>query len=124
MAASPFDQLLGRYPADVRALAIGARKFILESLPKAEETVDASAGVVGYGYGPGYKGLIGTLILSKTGVKLGLAHGASLPDPGGLLEGSGKVHRYVQLRIASDVRRPGVARLLRAARAAWKERTG
>jgi len=54
--------------------------------------------VVGYGYGPGYKGPVCTLILSKTGVKLGLPYAAALSDPDGLLEGTGKVHRFVQLR--------------------------
>jgi len=119
-----FEQLLGTYPTDVQALAFSARKLILDILPKSDENLDESAGVVGYGYGSGYKGLICTLILSKSGVKLGIAHGASLPDPNGLLEGSGKVHRYVQLRTPSDIRGPRVRRLLKVARAAWQERVG
>ena len=124
MATMTFDQLLVRYPDEVRALAASARKFIRGFVPRADETVDESAGVVGFGRGSGYKGMLCTLILSKSGVKLGLAHGTSLPDPDGLLEGSGKVHRYVQLRAASDLRKPGLARLLKAARAAWQERVG
>jgi hypothetical protein len=124
MSRTTLDQLLSKYPADVQALAISARKFILDTLPKADESLDESAGVLGYGYGPGYKGLICTLILSKSGVKLGLAHGAELPDPDRLLAGTGKVHRYVQLRATSDIKKPGVARLLKAARAAWQERLG
>jgi len=124
MPTAMFKQLLSRYPADVQAQAVRARRFILETLPKADESVDESAGVLGYGYGPGYKGLISTLILSKSGVKLGLAHGAELPDPDGLLAGSGKVHRHVQLRATSDLEQRGVVRLLEAARAAWQERQG
>jgi hypothetical protein len=124
VSRTTLDQLLSKYPADVQALAISARKFILDTLPKADESLDESAGVLGYGYGPGYKGLICTLILSKSGVKLGLAHGAELPDPDRLLAGTGKVHRYVQLRATSDIKKPGVARLLKAARAAWQERLG
>jgi hypothetical protein len=124
MATMTFDKLLGKYTTDAQTLAAAARKFILDTLPKADESLDESAGVVGYGYGSGYKGIICTLILSKSGVKLGLAHGAALPDPDGLLEGCGKVHRFIQLREPSDIRRPGVARLLKAARAAWQERVG
>jgi hypothetical protein len=123
MATTTFDKLLGKYPPEVRALAVSARTFVLAKLPKAEESLDEPGGVAGYGYGPGYKGLICTLILSKSGVKLGLAYGTELPDPDGLLEGSGKVHLYVQLRAASDLT-PAVARLLRAGRAAWQERVG
>jgi len=122
MARMTLSKLLGEYPPEVRDLAVSARRFILATLPKAEESFDESGAVVGYGYGPGYKGLICTLLLSKSGVKLGLVNGAELPDPDGLLEGKGKVHRYIQLRAPSDVRKPGIARLLRAARAAWQER--
>jgi hypothetical protein len=124
MATMSFDKLIGKYPTEVQALAASARKFILDTLPKSDESLDESGGVVGYGYGSGYKGTICTLILSKSGVKLGLVGGATLPDPDGLLEGSGKVHRYVQLRAPADIRRPGVTRLLKAARAAWQERAG
>lgn len=124
MATMTLDKMVAKYPVEVRTLAAATRKFILDVLPEAEETCDEAGGVVGYGYGAGYKGTVCTLILSKTGVKLGLPYGAALPDPDGLLEGSGKVHRYVQLRAASDLRKPGVARLLKATRAAWQERVG
>ena len=115
--------LLERYPPDVRSLALDARKFILKVLPEAQETVDNTAGVAGYGYGTGYSDIVCTLILSKSGVKLGLAGGASLPDPDGLLEGKGRVHRYVQLHKASDLSRGGVKKLVVEARAAWQKRS-
>lgn len=118
------EKLLGKYAADVQTLAVSAREFILHTLPKAKESFDESAGVIGYGYGPGHGSLVCTLILSKSGVKLGLAHGAQLPDPDRLLAGRGKVHRHIQLRATSDIKKSGVARLLKAARAAWQERLG
>ena len=119
-----FDDLLAKYRSNVQALALATRKLILELLPEAEETVDQSAPVVGYGYGPGYKGTICTLILSKAGVKLGLARGAELPDPKGLLEGAGKVHRYVRIETSSDLRKPGLKPLMKAGVDAWKKRGG
>ena len=79
--------------------------------------------VIGYGYGPGYRGLVCTLILSKAGVKLGIVRGSELDDPHGLLEGSGRVHRYVQLRNVSDLRKAGVGQIVKAAHIAWKRRT-
>src|SRR5262245_36560020 len=123
MATATFKKPLMKYRADVQALALSARAFILQSLPGADETVDASPFVAGYGYGAGYKNLICTLLVSKSGVKLGLVGGAELPDPDGLLEGKGKVHRYVQLETASDLKKAGVTRLVQAARAAWQART-
>ena len=123
MAARTFAVLLAAYPPEVRALALGARKLVLDTLPAADERVDASVPVIGYGYGAGYKGLICTLILSKSGVKLGVAHGAGLPDPRGLLEGSGKIHRYVPLNKPSDLRTPGLKQLMKSAAKAWRERS-
>ena len=123
MAIRTLDDVLTRYPASVQGLARSARTLLLEALPGAQETIDGSAPVIGYGYGPGYKGLICSLLLSKSGVKLGLAHGAALPDPDHLLEGSGKVHRFVQLRAAGDLRQASLRQLLKAATAAARART-
>jgi hypothetical protein len=109
-------------PPDVRALIERARRLILATLPKAIELADRRARVIGYGYGPGYKDMVATLILSKQGVKLGLAAGVSLPDPDGLLAGSGKVHRHIAFTESRQVGQPAVKTLLQAALAAWKAR--
>lgn len=79
-----------------------------------EESVDEPARLLAYSYGPGYKGLVCTLIMSQKGVKLGINRGAELPDPEGLLEGSGKVHKYVQLKSAADLEQPGLKTLIEA----------
>jgi hypothetical protein len=47
--------------------------------------------------GSGYKGLVFVISPFKTHVNLGIVHGATLADPAGLLEGTGKVHRHVKL---------------------------
>jgi hypothetical protein len=108
----------------VREIALAARQFLARMLPRTEESLDESAGLIGYGYGPGYKGMVCTLILSRSGVKLGIARGAELPDPQHLLAGSGKVHRHVQLRAVADLRRSGLVQLLEEALAAWRRRNG
>jgi hypothetical protein len=114
--------LLAAYPDAVRELADAARKALAKALPGVAEGVDRSAKLLSYSYAPGYKGVVCTLILSKTGVKLGLFRGSELPDPAQLLEGSGKVHRYVQLRKPADLESPDLQRLLAAALAAWRAR--
>ncbi|HBB94143.1 MAG TPA: hypothetical protein DC054_02020 [Blastocatellia bacterium] len=116
------DELLKSYPSDVQVLAGKARQLLLKLLPGVEERADSSVPLLSYAYGPGYPGMVCTLILSKSGVKLGLVRGVELADPKGLLEGSGKVHKYVQLRKASDLNRPGVKGLVKAAHAAWQQR--
>jgi hypothetical protein len=49
-------------------------------------------------------------------------HSWHASDPCGLLEGSGRVHRYIQLHAASDLRQAGVNQLVKAAFTAWKQR--
>jgi|SRR5215831_4130159 len=117
------EELLKSYPSEVQALAGKARQLLLNLLPGADERADSSVPVLSYAYGPGYRGIVCTLILSKSGVKLGIVRGAELDDPKGLLEGSGKVHKYVQLHKASDLNRPGLKQLVKAAHATWQQRS-
>jgi hypothetical protein len=117
------ESLLAKYPAEVQTLAAAARAALAKWLPKSEQVADNSAPVIGFGYGPGYKGLVCALILSKTGVKIGLGRGSELSDPAGLLAGSGKVHKHIQLRSPADLRNPAVRALVHAAHTAWKQRT-
>ncbi len=117
------EGLLAKYPSGVQALAAAARAALAKWLPQSQQVVDDTAPVIAFGYGPGYKGLVCTLIISKTGVKIGLARGSELPDPEGLLAGSAKVHKYIQLHSPSDLRHPAVRALVAAAYASWKQRT-
>lgn len=117
-----FEELLASYSRQVQTLARRTRALVLELVPDAEESVDGSGPYIGYGYGSGYKGTICTIIVSKTGVKLGLVRGATLPDPKRLLEGSGKVHRHLLVNTADDLRKPGVRQLVLAAVSAWRKR--
>ena len=119
-----WGQLLGAYPRDVQAIALHARRLIFAEIPNIVEMVDAKAKVVGYGFGTGYADMICTIILSKTGVKLGVVGGANLPDPERLLEGSGKVHRYIKFAKASDVSKPAVRSVLASSVAVWRKRSG
>ena len=121
--AAAIDELLSRYPDEVRETAAAARTLLKAALPDIEESADEAAKLIGYSYGPGYRGLLCTLILSKTGVKLGIYRGAELPDPARLLEGAGKVHRHVQLQRPEDLDRPELRRLLGSALEAWCRRT-
>ena len=114
--------LLRPYSKNVHDTAFAARRILLAVLPGATEVVDSGARVIGYGYGTGYRDMICTLILSRDGVKLGVVGGAHLPDPRHLMEGKGKLHRHVPLAAPTDLRRPGLKPLVRAALSAWKRR--
>ena len=118
------DAMLARCEAGVAAIAGAIRRRLLALLPGVEEEADPAANVIGYGYGAGYSNLICTLILSKKGVKLGFYRGATLPDPDRLLEGSGKVHRYVEIASPNSAEDGKLEQLILAAAAAYRERTG
>jgi hypothetical protein len=103
--------LAGKDPA-VADLARRACALVSELLPDAVVTVDAEN--VGFGTAPGYKGLYFTVAPHRSHVTLGIARGASLPDPAGLMEGTGKVHRHIKIRNESDLNHPALRALLAA----------
>jgi hypothetical protein len=115
--------IFATFPASVQKLARSARRLVLDSIPGATEIPDAKARLVGYGYGTGYKDIVATIILSKMGVKIGLAHGASLTDPAALLRGAGKIHRHIDIRSDEHLGRVEVKQLLEAAVNAWRRRS-
>jgi len=116
------EELIESYPESIQALVREARKMVGVWLPEAQEGEDLSARMFAYRYGPGYRGMICTLILGKTGVKLGIVGGAALPDPHHLLRGAGKVHRHIQLKTSRDLLQSGVKELVLAAAGACNER--
>lgn len=111
----PVTEFFDEYPGLVPKLARQLRQVIRSILPDAREDLDRPGRVIGYSYGPGYAGLVCTIILSKTSVKLGVVGSAQMADPASLLEGTGKRHRYVAFAQASDFERPGIRDLLHAA---------
>lgn len=116
------EEILSRYDENISALAFQLRAFLLEHLENIAEQADQSANIVGYGYGPGYKDMICTIMLSKKGVKLGLYKGTELPDPAHLLMGTGKVHKFVEIHSAKEIREPALKNLLKEAVKAHQDR--
>ena len=109
------EEILSQFEGEVASLGSGLRKFLLKHLPAIIEQPDVKASLVGYSYGPGYKDLICTILMSKNGVKLGFYKGGELPDPQHLLTGSGKVHKYVEIKSGQDISNPALAVLLEQA---------
>jgi hypothetical protein len=116
------DSLISRYPAGERILE-ASRRLLSTAFPGSAETADPKAGVIAYGYGPGYKNMVATLILGRQSVKIGLPYSAAFADPSRLLTGTGKVHKHIVIDSIDDLGRPGVGALLAASRDAWRQRT-
>lgn len=106
-------EILAPFPDEVRALAEEMRAFVRDAVPGVEER--AYPVWRGIGYHDAQSGYFCALFPGREGVRLGFEHGASLPDPEGLLTGSGKRVRYVVLRPGAGVPRDAVRELLDAA---------
>ncbi len=122
MPLNQLDALLARYDGPVGLLVATTRTFLLANIPALIEEVDPPANMLAYSFGPGYKGSICSIIPSKKEIKLGFYKGDELPDPEQLLEGTGKVHRYVVIRSAQDLKRPALRSLLNLAADACRAR--
>ena len=111
------EGVLASWPEGLRDLALATRALVLEVAPGLAETI-AFGALCYYKAGAAY-GTIGgnvCLIDEKRGaLRLAFLHGASLPDPEGLLEGTAKAKRDLGIRDLDDLRRPAVADLIRAA---------
>ena len=109
--------LLRPWPNEVCDLALELREFVLETDPELAETIAFNA-LCYFKPGRPYGVIGGNVCLIGPGencLHLGFIHGASLPDPDGLLQGTGKAKRHIELRTPKDLRRRAFKKLLRAA---------
>ena len=117
---SPGKQLAGfivKFTPDIARLIRGARRKMREHLPAAVELVYDNYNFFVIGYGPSERAseAIFSLAAHAKGVSLCFLHGASLPDPAGLLRGGGHVVRNIRLESAATLDRREVRRLMQAA---------
>jgi hypothetical protein len=98
--------LLSR-PDEIREITYALRDLVREALPGVHEAIDTGDPVLGYGanqYDADGWGIAYIAPYSRW-VNLGFTKGAILPDPSGLLEGTGKAMRHVRVRSLDDLRR-------------------
>ncbi len=116
----PEEQLAGfiaKFERETAALIREARKKMRERLPHAVELVYDNYNFFVIGYGPSEKAseAIFSLAAQAKGVSLCFLHGAGLPDPKGLLQGSGNVVRNIRLETAATLDQPDVRALMATA---------
>src|SRR5207244_4780970 len=100
-----------KYDPEVRDTAMQARRLVLSVMPDAIERVDTGYDFVSYSTGPKAPDLVFFISAHKEHANIGL-RGADLPDPKGLMEGTGKHMRHVKLRKVQDVDNPDLRALL------------
>ncbi len=106
------DIFLSQYDEQVHTYALLLRKILLAKLPDVIEQIDVPAKMIAYCYGQKYAELICVLIPSKKGLKLGFNRGTQLPDPDKLLEGTGKISRYIQIKSEEQINSKPVEKLI------------
>ncbi len=109
------EEFLEDFAPEVQAIARKLRELVLAVYPEAVEQVDRPAKLLGYGRDATYKGTLCVIMPQKTYVNLGLPRGASMPDPAGLLEGTGKRARHVKVRTLAGAEAPALRALVEAA---------
>jgi hypothetical protein len=113
-AATPED-ILAPLPDDVRALAQALRELMRTLVPGAEEW--ANPGWKSISYHDAQSGYFAGIFPRPPAVRLLFEHGATLPDPDGLLTrhtGSRQVG-WIDLLPGEPIPREGIARLVEAA---------
>jgi hypothetical protein len=112
------DKLLSEHPPEQQAIERALRATIRREIPTAVEQVDFGNKLIAFGRSMKMRGLLFAIIAHKSWVNLQLADGADLPDPGGLIEGTGKRIRHVKIRSIADAASPPVVAIIRAQLAA------
>lgn len=122
-ASKDILQFLSGYKEEVFNHAVILREIVLKNLPGITEQLDMPAKMIAYAFGQKYTDLVCVIIPSKDGLKLGFNKGSTLPDPSGILKGSGKISRYVIIKTEADLHNPAIEDLLLVALNAYRERT-
>jgi len=120
-----FEQLLARTVAAMQPIARRLREIIVDIDADAVEVVRLGDRAATFGLGPkkmseGYA----YILPHDRWVNLGFYKGAVLPDPDGLMEGTGAKMRHVKIRTTEDADRPAIRKLIKAALAERKESLG
>jgi hypothetical protein len=111
-----FDELLHSVDPTLAQIAYRLREIIIKLHPQAVEVVRLGDNAASYGLGPKKMSEAYCYIMpQKQWVNLGFYHGVALPDPQGLLEGSGKRLRHVKVHSLAAIEQPAVSALVAAA---------
>ncbi len=120
-----FEELLAATVEPLRPVVSRLREIVLEIDPGATEVVRLGDRAATYGLGPKKmsEGYCYVLPYAKW-VNIGFYAGAQLPDPTGLLEGTGAKLRHVKVRSLDEADDPAIRDLIIAALAERKAAPG
>jgi hypothetical protein len=109
-----WDEVLAAHTPEVQAAARALEALIREELPDAVIEFDPGNGLLAVGRSMKMQDLLFALIPHAGWVNLQLADGALLPNPDGLIEGTGKRIRHIKVRSVASAAEPRVRSAVRA----------
>ena len=116
-AARQVAGFIARFDPPVAKLTRAARAVLRKRWPTAVELVYDSYNALAIGWSPTERmsDVFASLAVYAKGVNLYFMYGVELPDPAGLLQGSGNQGRFLRLTRLSQLDDDAVVALLRAA---------
>lgn len=111
------EGFIARFTPEIADRVRAARAVLRQRLPGATELAYDNYNALAIGYGPGAKTseAVFSLAIYPRKVLLYFLPGVGLPDPEGLLQGEGKVGRYVCMKDVALLDAPAIIALIDAA---------
>lgn len=107
------DEALSGSSSQVEEIARRLKDLIIDVYPDVVEVPWPKQRIIGYGVGPKKMSEHFCYIgVHREHVNLGFYFGADLPDPKGLLEGTGKKLRHIKVREVEEIVQPALHALL------------
>jgi len=115
--AKQLDGFIARFPPPMAKLTKAVLKTMRARLPGAVELVYDKANALAIGFGPDERAsnIINSIAVYSNWINLYFFEGDSLPDPEGLLKGTGTMVRHLRITSIGDLDRPAVKALMAAA---------
>lgn len=111
-----FEEILSQASPHSQALARKAKALIQGIMPDVVEVAWPKQKIIGYGVGPKKMSEHFCYIwVLKARINLGFYYGAELPDPEGLMEGTGELMRHVKVTNEEQLDDPALQQLVEAA---------
>lgn len=110
-----FDETISGSSDEVEQIARQLRDLIIAIYPEVVEVPWPNQKIIGYGVGPKKMSEHFCYIGAHSKhVNLGFYYGADLPDPEGLLEGTGKKLRHIKVKEVGMVAQPALSEMIEA----------
>ncbi len=112
--AEKVDVLVRDLSPEIRAIHERLHELLHEIVPQAEEYVDLPDRVLAFGSSLAMRDLWFALIAHRDWVNLQFPDGATLDDPDGIVEGTGKRIRHVKVRTPAAASEAKLREIVRA----------